>query len=133
MNINTIRKQTSFRLNSNLLRDLREEAERHNRSLNNFVESILMSFMAHNAKTDGHKESSQKDLAEESDTIKSKAKLEKILDTLTHSTKNSKVKRIKSQEMSKEEWINQMREISNSFKSDLVDLDDEKTRYILKI
>ena len=46
MNTTAIRKQTSFRLNSELIDNLRKEAKRHNRSLNNFVESILMAFMA---------------------------------------------------------------------------------------
>ena len=46
MNTTAIRKQTSFRLNSELIENLRKEAKRHNRSLNNFVESILMAFMA---------------------------------------------------------------------------------------
>ena len=46
MNTRTIRKQTSFRLNSELIDNLRKEAKRHNRSLNNYVESILMAFMA---------------------------------------------------------------------------------------
>ena len=46
MNSSAIRKQTSFRLNSELIDSLREEARRHNRSLNNYVESILMAFMA---------------------------------------------------------------------------------------
>ena len=46
MNTRTIRKQTSFRLNSELIDNLRKEAKRHNRSLNNYVESILMALMA---------------------------------------------------------------------------------------
>ena len=46
MNTTAIRKQTSFRLNSELIDKLRKEAKRHNRSLNNYVESILMAFMA---------------------------------------------------------------------------------------
>ena len=46
MNTTAIRKQTSFRLNSELIDNLRKEAKRHNRSLNNYVESILMAFMA---------------------------------------------------------------------------------------
>ena len=46
MNTTAIRKQTSFRLNSELIENLRKEAKRHNRSLNNYVESILMAFMA---------------------------------------------------------------------------------------
>ena len=40
------RKQTSFRLSENLLKRLQEEARRHNRSLNNLVESVLMAFVA---------------------------------------------------------------------------------------
>lgn len=40
------RKQTSFRLSEDLLRCLQEEAKRHNRSLNNLVESVLMAFVA---------------------------------------------------------------------------------------
>lgn len=46
MNTAAIRKQTSFRLNSELLSRLQEEAKRHNRSLNNLVESVLMAFVA---------------------------------------------------------------------------------------
>lgn len=47
------RKQTSFRLSEDLLRRLQEEAKRHNRSLNNLVESVLMAFVAerHNKTT----------------------------------------------------------------------------------
>lgn len=37
-----VRKQTSFRLREDLLKVLQEEAKRTNRSLNNFVESMLM-------------------------------------------------------------------------------------------
>lgn len=40
------RKQTSFRLSKDLLSRLQEEAKRHNRSLNNLVESVLMAFVA---------------------------------------------------------------------------------------
>ena len=36
------RKQTAFRLSTSLLINLREAAERENRSLNNYVESVLM-------------------------------------------------------------------------------------------
>ena len=42
----TVRKQTSFRLSENLLARLQEEAKRHNRSLNNLVESVLMAFIS---------------------------------------------------------------------------------------
>ena len=42
----TIRKQTSFRLSEELLGKLQDEARRHNRSLNNLVESVLMAFIA---------------------------------------------------------------------------------------
>lgn len=40
------RKQTSFRLSETLLARLQEEARRHNRSLNNLVESVLMAFVS---------------------------------------------------------------------------------------
>lgn len=40
------RKQTSFRLSEDLIKRLQEEAKRHNRSLNNLVESLLMAFVA---------------------------------------------------------------------------------------
>lgn len=42
----SIRKQTSFRLSEDLLARLQQEAKRHNRSLNNLVESVLMAFVA---------------------------------------------------------------------------------------
>lgn len=41
------RTQTSFRLRKELLEKLQMEAKRHNRSLNNLVESVLMAFVAH--------------------------------------------------------------------------------------
>lgn len=37
----TVRKPTAFRLNSDLLNRLKELAKKENRSLNNFVETIL--------------------------------------------------------------------------------------------
>lgn len=40
------RKQTSFRLSEDLLSRLQAEAKRHNRSLNNLVESVLMAFVS---------------------------------------------------------------------------------------
>lgn len=46
MNTTILRKQTSFRLNEELIENLRQEAKLHNRSLNNYVESILMAFIA---------------------------------------------------------------------------------------
>lgn len=42
----SIRKQTSFRLSEDLLARLQAEAKRHNRSLNNLVESVLMAFVS---------------------------------------------------------------------------------------
>lgn len=42
----TLRKQTSFRLSTDLIACLQEEAKRHNRSLNNLVESVLLAFVA---------------------------------------------------------------------------------------
>lgn len=41
-----IRKQTSFRLSEDLLVRLQAEAKRHNRSLNNLVESVLLAFVS---------------------------------------------------------------------------------------
>ena len=40
------RKQTSFRLSENLLKRLQIEAKKHNRSLNNLVESVLLAFVS---------------------------------------------------------------------------------------
>ncbi len=40
------RKQTSFRLSENLLQRLQIEAKKHNRSLNNLVESVLLAFVS---------------------------------------------------------------------------------------
>ncbi len=42
------RKQTAFRLSTSLLNKLREAAERENRSLNNYVESVLMDAVSGN-------------------------------------------------------------------------------------
>lgn len=42
----SLRKQTSFRLSEELISRLQAEAKRHNRSLNNLVESVLMAFVA---------------------------------------------------------------------------------------
>ncbi|HBK30446.1 MAG TPA: toxin-antitoxin system protein [Porphyromonadaceae bacterium] len=42
------RKQTSFRLRADLLNRLRMEARKENRSLNNYVENILMNVISQN-------------------------------------------------------------------------------------
>ncbi|MBQ9076658.1 MAG: toxin-antitoxin system protein [Muribaculaceae bacterium] len=42
------RKQTAFRLSTSLLNKLREAADRENRSLNNYVESVLMDAVSSN-------------------------------------------------------------------------------------
>ena len=42
MDIAIERKQTAFRLSCNLIEKLKEAARRENRSLNNYVESVLM-------------------------------------------------------------------------------------------
>ncbi len=42
------RKQTAFRLSTNLLHKLKEAANRENRSLNNYVESVLMDAVNYN-------------------------------------------------------------------------------------
>lgn len=39
------KKQTAFRLSTALIDKLKEEAKRQNRSLNNFVECVLMDFL----------------------------------------------------------------------------------------
>ena len=46
------RKQTAFRLNERLLADLRVRARRCNRSLNNYVESLLMEAVYHSPNND---------------------------------------------------------------------------------
>ena len=38
------RKQTSFRLRTDLLKFMKEDAERQNRTLNNFLESLLLDY-----------------------------------------------------------------------------------------
>lgn len=42
MGTKTVKQSTAFRLNANLLRILKEKAKKENRSLNNYVECILM-------------------------------------------------------------------------------------------
>ena len=48
----TLRVPTSFRLPAELLEELKECAKATNRSLNNYVESILMDFMSKNKTMD---------------------------------------------------------------------------------
>ena len=48
MSTSTLRVPTSFRLPAELLEELKECAKAANRSLNNYVESILMDFMSKN-------------------------------------------------------------------------------------
>lgn len=48
MDIATERKQTAFRLSTDLLTKLKEAATRENRSLNNYVESVLMDVVYNN-------------------------------------------------------------------------------------
>lgn len=38
------RKQTSFRLRTDLLEHMKEDAKRENRTLNNFLESLLLNY-----------------------------------------------------------------------------------------
>ncbi len=40
-----LRKQTAFRLREDLIEKLKKEARRNNRSLNNYVESVLMELL----------------------------------------------------------------------------------------
>ena len=48
MDIAIDRKQTAFRLRTDLLAKLKEAATRENRSLNNYVESVLMDVVYNN-------------------------------------------------------------------------------------
>ena len=48
MDIAIDRKQTAFRLRTDLLTKLKEAATRENRSLNNYVESVLMDVVYNN-------------------------------------------------------------------------------------
>jgi hypothetical protein len=48
MDIAIDRKQTAFRLSTDLLTKLKEAATRENRSLNNYVESVLMDVVYNN-------------------------------------------------------------------------------------
>lgn len=48
MNAVLDRKQTAFRLSTELLAKLKEAAARENRSLNNYVESVLMEVVYNN-------------------------------------------------------------------------------------
>ena len=48
MDIAIDRKQTAFRLSTDLLTKLKEAATRENRSLNNYVESVLMDAVYNN-------------------------------------------------------------------------------------
>ena len=53
METSIARTQTAFRLSNELLKKLKTEARKQNRSLNNFVESVLMDavYRSPNAKT----------------------------------------------------------------------------------
>ncbi len=42
MGVRSIKKQTAFRLDEDLIKKLKEAAKKENRSLNNYVECILM-------------------------------------------------------------------------------------------
>lgn len=48
----TIKVSTSFRLNAELVEKMKKAAKASNRSLNNFVESILLNVMYHNMAED---------------------------------------------------------------------------------
>ena len=47
MDTTTVRKPASFRLNAELLETLKRHAKAANRSLNNYVESVLLDAMCH--------------------------------------------------------------------------------------
>ncbi len=73
----TIKKQTAFRFDSNLLDMLKREAKREHRSLNNYVECLLMDIMYNepNEKT--------KAAIEEARTAKEKETYDSVEDLMT--------------------------------------------------
>lgn len=73
----TIKKQTAFRFDSNLLDMLKREAKREHRSLNNYVECLLMDIMYNepNEKT--------KAAIEEARTAKEKDTYDSVEDLMT--------------------------------------------------
>lgn len=52
MNTTIERKATAFRLNTRLLERLKQEARLHNRSLNNYVETLLIEALSHQPNPD---------------------------------------------------------------------------------
>ena len=77
----TERKQTAFRLSSDLLTKLREAARRENRSLNNYVESVLMEVVYNNPNNLTLKAMKEAKENRELETLKSD-NLETLIDSL---------------------------------------------------
>ena len=75
------RKQTAFRLSSDLLTKLREAARRENRSLNNYVESVLMEVVYNNPNNLTLKAMKEAKENRELETLKSD-NLETLIDSL---------------------------------------------------
>lgn len=81
MDLTIERKQTAFRLSSDLLAKLREAARRENRSLNNYVESVLMEVVYNNPNNLTLKAMKEAKENRELETLKSD-NLETLIDSL---------------------------------------------------
>lgn len=81
MDLTIERKQTAFRLSSDLLTKLREAARRENRSLNNYVESVLMEVVYNNPNNLTLKAMKEPKENRELETLKSD-NLETLIDSL---------------------------------------------------
>lgn len=81
MDLTIERKQTAFRLSSDLLTKLREAARRENRSLNNYVESVLMEVVYNNPNNLTLKAMKEAKENRELETLKSD-NLETLIDSL---------------------------------------------------
>ena len=81
MDVTIDRKQTAFRLSSDLLEKLKEAARRENRSLNNYVESVLMDVAYNNPNKLTIKAMKEARESRELETLDSK-KLETLIESL---------------------------------------------------
>ena len=81
MDLTIERKQTAFRLSSDLLTKLREAARKENRSLNNYVESVLMEVVYNNPNNLTLKAMKEAKENRELETLKSD-NLETLIDSL---------------------------------------------------
>lgn len=81
MDVTIDRKQTAFRLSSDLLEKLKEAARRENRSLNNYVESVLMDVVYNNPNKLTIKAMKEARESRELETLNSE-KLETLIESL---------------------------------------------------